>query len=418
MALAADPALPQRDVLLDPQRMAARLEPLLATTGAAGITACEVTRVKYRVGQSLRVSYRIDTGDGPQQLALRLFASGGSDDAYRRACRGVVPTGRLRPVVHLRELDSVVWTFPNDRKLDLEFMRPDSPALAALLGRTPKRCRLLAYAPEKAATFRVEDGSARTLAYVKVYGGDEHVRTARIHESLLEALGTEHGCLRLPRMLNSSPGHRALAVEPLDGPALCALSGRERGLAYERLGAAVATLHELPPPDGRLFDRLDTDHLRSATAVIAVARPDLAGTVLRLSELLAQSRPSSAAPHVLLHGDLHPKNALLAGGRVALIDLDQVGSGPAAAELGGMLAGLRCDRLNGFIDARAEDRLLRAVHAGYASVRPLPASAEICWHGAAALLAERALRAVNRIRPLSLRHLGRVLDDATELLCT
>ena len=58
----------------------------------------------------------------------------------------------------------------------------------------------------------------------------------------------------------------------------------------------------------------------------------------------------------------------------------------------------------------------RALLDGYAAVRDLPARDELDWHVAAALLTERALRAVNRIRPDGLVHLGAVLADARAVL--
>jgi Ser/Thr protein kinase RdoA (MazF antagonist) len=101
---------------------------------------------------------------------------------------------------------------------------------------------------------------------------------------------------------------------------------------------------------------------------------------------------------------------------MTLIDLDQAAAGPAAADLGGMLAGLRYCRRVGLCSRAAERALAGAFLAGYAAVRPLPPPAELRWHAAAALLAERALRAVNRVRAEGLLHLGEILDDARTLL--
>ena len=46
----------------------------------------------------------------------------------------------------------------------------------------------------------------------------------------------------------------------------------------------------------------------------------------------------------------------------------------------------------------------------------MPADARLRWYVAAALLSERALRAVNRIRPDGLALLGAVLSDARAAL--
>jgi hypothetical protein len=411
-ALAYDPALPQRDLLLDPRRVVPRLEAALSRTGRVPIAACEVVRVKYRVGESLRVRYRIETEDGEQALTLRAFANGGSEEAFRRSGGGVRPTGLLRPLAHLPELGSVVWVFPNDRKLDLDLVEPRSPALAAMLGCAPHRCRLVAYAPEKAATVRCEDAEGRPLAFVKIYREGDHLRPLHVHASLSGALAPGERNLELPHVIGSSSN--AVALAPLDGPALEALRGRGRAAAYERLGAAVARLHSLPAPDDERFERLEPDRLRPAADVIARARPDVGAAAQRLVDQLEHAHEVSDEPRVCLHGDLHPKNALLRVDRIALIDLDQVATGHAAADLGGLLAGLRYDSLTGEIGAAGEGQLCQGVLAGYASVRPLPPATAIDWHTASALLVERALRAVNRIRPPGLRHLHEILDDAAE----
>jgi hypothetical protein len=58
----------------------------------------------------------------------------------------------------------------------------------------------------------------------------------------------------------------------------------------------------------------------------------------------------------------------------------------------------------------------RAFLRGYASVRLLPARQSLTWHIAAALLIERILRAVTRVRPLGLSYLPELIDDAHALL--
>jgi Ser/Thr protein kinase RdoA (MazF antagonist) len=112
---------------------------------------------------------------------------------------------------------------------------------------------------------------------------------------------------------------------------------------------------------------------------------------------------------------VHLKNGLLQARRIALIDLDQVGVGPAAADLGSAIAGMRFNALVGDETARGE-RLQQALLDGYASLRELPDRDALRWHTAAALLSERALRSVNRIRPDGLAHLGAVIADARAVL--
>src|SRR5689334_4174226 len=103
--LARDPALPQRDLLLDETLMAEYLSRLVAPY--LGIQDCERLRAKYRVGTSLRVLYEVS----------------GNGQTYRIAARALPQTRRVlnrfrSPVeVSAPELNTVFWIFPHDRKI-------------------------------------------------------------------------------------------------------------------------------------------------------------------------------------------------------------------------------------------------------------------------------------------------------------
>ena len=97
-----------------------------------------------------------------------------------------------------------------------------------------------------------------------------------------------------------------------------------------------------------------------------------------------------------------------------MIDFDQGGSGAASADLGSMLASLMTLRL---LDPEiAADELSSAFLAGYRAVRPLPPSTELRWYTAAAFVAERAIRAVNRVNQPVLEVLPQVLEMAEATL--
>jgi Ser/Thr protein kinase RdoA (MazF antagonist) len=164
--------------------------------------------------------------------------------------------------------------------------------------------------------------------------------------------------------------------------------------------------------------------------LVARARPDLAGPVRRLAGHLHDGPPVGEEA-VLLHGDCHPKNALFAGDAtraapggertdphlsLALIDLDQAGTGPAAADIGSLLARLRRDEVTGAHDAAGTEALSAAFLDGYAAVRALPGDASLRWHTAAALVAEQAMRAVNRVNRPALTRLDRLLGAAERTL--
>lgn len=380
--LTFDPGVPQRDLLLNRGEMARRLS----------WKSCEPLRARYQVGRSLRVLYRVSIGGPDRLVALRTFPGERSGEVYRHARENAVPGGSLPGIAHAADLGAVLFTFPNDRKV---------AGLQALV----RHGRLVSYAPEKCATARVVDG------YAKAYAGDEGERTRRIHD-WLHAPAARAG-LRLPRAIAYSAAQRTLVCEAIPGRALAELDGAERVGGMRRLGGALAALHGLAPPShAPAFERVRPRRLAEAVATIERARPDCAGAAHHALARLLETVPG-AADTVCLHGDVHPKNAVIAGGSAALIDLDQVSAGPAAGDVGSMLAALRYGRIVGDLTLDQERAQADAFVAGYTAVREPPDPAVLRWHVAAALLAERALRAVTRVRPGGLARLPDVLAEAT-----
>ena len=417
ISLPPDRALPHRDRLLDAAAVARRLAPRLGAHGPITIDACVCRRVKYRVGESLRVLYQIRSGAATYLVAARAFPVGRSDGAYRRAVAGAVTCEPLHAVLHDAELDAVFWTFPNDRKIARLplLVRPGRTRKPRIAGPWIGS-RLVAYAPEKSATAQCLSARGEVLAYAKLYAGDEGRDTAAVYAALGQAGAAAGGHLRVPRLVAYLPRWRMLLLEPVAGPRIADLNGQALLAGMRGLGAAVATLHGLPAPALPRFTRFDPQRLQQAARLVGWMRPELAGRARQLArELIGRYEPGAERPG-WLHGDVHLKNGIVTPHGVSLIDFDQAALGPACADLGSMLAELRYCRCIGRY-SRGDERALRAQFlAGYASVRSLPDPAVLRWNTAAALLAERALRAINRMRPEGLLHLDEVLAGAWELL--
>jgi aminoglycoside phosphotransferase (APT) family kinase protein len=418
LALAPDPAVPARDVLLDRAEMAERLAVLMGADGPLDVDHCARGRVKYRVGGSLRVVHELEISGTRFLVAGRTFPDGRSEKVYERALATARPVGPLHGVAHDPELEAVFWTFPNDRKVStLHELVPHTDTVSRLLGRPIARTLLAAYAPEKAATAACFDELAgRPVAYAKVFAdAGELAASRRAHTAVFDALGSFSSTLRVPAVLACDEEQQILVVEAVEGRRVDTLRGPEHLEAMRRFGAALATLHSLPAPPGVApFTRLEPSRQAPAAELVGRARPDLAAAAERLAGALAFEAPAAVEP-VCLHGDVHLKNGLLQARRIALIDLDQVGLGPAAADLGSAMAAIRYQALVADEAARGA-RLQRALLDGYASLRELPDAHALRWHVAAALLSERALRAVNRIRPEGLARLGAVIADARAAL--
>jgi aminoglycoside phosphotransferase len=414
--LAPDPRLPLRDLLLDPEVAGRRMALRLRSGRALDIRECQLLLAKYRVGDTLRALYRLRVGGAQQVVAARMFTGGASAAVYRKALARAVPSHPFRPVVLDAELDTVLWSFPNDRRLDnLSAFEVVPRDLRGVLGRPWVASELVVYTQEKSATARCLDPSGATIAYAKAYSRPEVLHHYCQVLERVRARTLAAGWLRVPSVLARSDSHRMVWLEAIGGRKLNELTGAELHQALTGLGTALAVLHRLPTSGLPRFTRFDLDCLRRSGQVIAQARPDLAAVAGTLVASLAARRPPVEEP-VHLHGDVHPPNVLVESGRLALIDLDQAGAGSPANDLASMLARLRQDRVLGLLEPAEAAEFGSAFLGAYAAMAPLPDAASLRWHTAAALLAERCLRAVNRVLPDILPHLQALLAEATRLL--
>src|SRR6185295_2375419 len=111
-----------------------------------------------------------------------------------------------------------------------------------------------------------------------------------------------------------------------------AVSGRR--LAYaaadmRAIGVALAHLHSTPVPDLPRFERFTRRSREDAVTLIARAVPPLQPALEALNAQLTCLEPARDALGSL-HGDVHPKNVVVDGARLALIDVEGMAWGPRA----------------------------------------------------------------------------------------
>lgn len=395
--LALDPALPQRDLLLDETVMAQYLSRLMIP----GVRSCERLRTKYRVGTSLRVLYRVEGVEQSYRIAARAFPKARQGD-------------RQSAEIHATELNTSFWLFPNDRKIrNLSLLDVIPGELRQIQGQQWTRSRIVGHAPEKSLTAQCIGENDAVLAYAKIYAGDEGRQIFNTYAHVNAELATNH--LRVPRALSYYGDHRLLLLESLPGVSLSAVRSWQRKHSFFLLGKTLRDLHVISPPSWLPpSTRLKPEALARATATISQARPDVTALVQRLSDRLRQHyRADSEDEPALLHGDVHPKNILLNNDRVYLLDLDQAAVGKPVADLASVIAGLYSTSCVGALTWSEAVSLSRNLLAGYG---PLNNSTSLQWHIAAALLTERALRSVTRIRIESLQRLPDILSTAEAVL--
>lgn len=386
--LAADGMVPSRDVLLDTGRMRAHL---VARLGVPPDTTLDAVRVKYRPGESLRVVYRLGRGT---IVASRTAPAPSTSDWSKRWAADFT----------IAELNAAFWLFPHDRRLRHlpAILAPDAATRALVPGWTTSD--VAGYAPEKCAAIACRNADHAPVAFAKVL--PEHsVTTLTVQHDAIRRRLSGVRAVAVPAVLAHSQELDTMFFAPAHGERLADLAAIRLPDALGALGRAIACLHqsasaiELTP-----FERATPLALRRAALLAGRVRPDLKHAALLAADELTRSRPGDTA-RVTLHGDPHLKNAFIAGDRITLIDFDQACRGPAAADLGSLLAAL----------GDAAPRLERRVLDGYASIAPLPPQDSIRWHTAAALLTERIVRAVTRVRVPILRELPVLLDRVREL---
>ena len=412
--LAPDPVLPQRDVLLDADAMRDRLSRVLARFDTVTIDHCERVRVNYELGKSLRVLYRVRTNGTQQYVASRMFREGRSASAFAMADSAGQVGSRLRAVAHDPALETIYWSFPNDRKIKaLPLLAAPTSDVAGFVPGGWDSSELVAYAPEKTATAACINQNGRVAAFVKVAAADQTERDCSFYQALRSTLPENDPHLMIPAPLGFSALHRMLWLEVVRGRRV-GEDGDWTGDA-RAMGSAVARFHQCDVPEAQAFTRFDADHLARAGHVVSSVRPDLAdATAALLEDFRAHAVPGDVP--VCLHGDLHPKNALVCGSRVALLDVEDLTRGPAACDIGSFLGALEYYRLADALPQTMYEERGAAFVAGYEAVACLPDPQSLAWHTAASLFVERAVRSVTRIRPSGLSHLPALLDRASEIL--
>lgn len=405
--LAPDPRLPRRDELFDDALVGGRLNELLERTRTdRPITECTRIRAKYRPGESLRTTYRLVDDMGDRLVSARMFPVDKADRFVRSQDAALNATPGT--VLFDESTGTVFWMFPQDRKLrGLAQLTCPPAALREVFGRPWTHSELMAYMPEKAATARCADDSGEAVGFAKVQVGAQGRQSVATLLAARRGL-PENGVLRLPYPVDYLPELHMALYSPVPGRPLHQLNRAAVPDAMAALGAALSVLHRQPVDGFGPFTRLTPDSVVRAGDLVQVARPDLKDlTQALVAELLRTARP--LGPTVLLHGDLHPKNVLVHDTGVSLVDLDQASAGPAAAELGGALARLWCPRPGDEIDPGTAEAAAEALLGSYDR---RPGHDELIWYAAAALLVERAVRAISRVDVVALADLDQVLATA------
>ncbi|WP_028061301.1 phosphotransferase [Candidatus Solirubrobacter pratensis] len=133
-----------------------------------------------------------------------------------------------------------------------------------------------------------------------------------------------------------------LAGTPLDRVLSGATPGSGGRQAVAAAARLLAALHDLAPPD-LPSPPPKLDEVRRLARRLRCIAPCLVERVEMLLEVVPPALASSSPPRTLVHGAYAPRQLLLDGDQVSIVDVDSAGYGDPAADVGYFMASLHDD---------------------------------------------------------------------------
>jgi aminoglycoside phosphotransferase (APT) family kinase protein len=306
---------------------------------------------------------------------------------------------------------------PNDPRLAaLPALCGDAPP--ALDGFTLQAPQLVQYVPELRATARVNaaghDGLPQTL-FAKTSHDATGGATHAAMRTLADSAAARAGRLRLPRSIAWQPAQGLHWQAGVPGIALLDHPAQGTATLAARVGAMVAALHGSEAPVARHATAAQLQQrLREVIDLLWFVNPRWHAALERIGRTLGeQVAAMDLAVGATLHGDLHPRNLLVDGEDLWLIDLDSLWLGAPVLDLGAWLAdGLYRELLEGSDPQRGEaarEAFVAAYREGsQRHVDPRALQAAVLYQ----LVCERAQRCVTTLKPGRFEHLGELIERA------
>ena len=433
--LPTDTRLPQLPIILDEEVMREKLQNCMFASDSKRtqfvVRQCKIIQTRYKPGSSCMVSYRLhienmSTGENREQIVCgRAFPEGRSQSKREKAeARPLVQPRFGKPLLHLPDIEMVLWSFPNDRKIRT------LPAVIAEAQRAPEfspnwltshrgpgwhvvgtTSNLVHYVGEHTCTVRTSidllDTARRTrqtmVIFGKTYYDEEGAQTDRVMRQLWNSESRKNGRLGLAQPLWYDAPHKALWQLGIQGTTLetCAIEQPESVQLLTEAAHTIGAFHGTRLSGIRSVTiQTLIDKLGVVSPMLMQARPTCKPVLVPLlARLAAQAKSIPASPTATLHGDLHLKNLFLTNGKIALIDLDNVCEGPPGLDIGSFIAGLLTTALTkGSSLSQMTSRLHTFLEHYHQSVAWKVDQPTVAWFTAMALVIERAHRCITRLK--------------------
>jgi hypothetical protein len=312
-----------------------------------------------------------DAGRLPVLLYVRGYPDGTSDWEWA----DLVASGRARGATRIRDLDLIVWVFPDDpclatlaTLLDPEriITRLPTDRVPELVGRSiaagDVELDVVRYQPETSATVRYRVAAGRgddpVVLYAKAFDADP-TELGRLHDRLWHRSASRPE-LRLAPPLGGDHDLRVLWTRGVPGaPVGAHLDPRAAVSLAREVAGNVAALHGSgvrAPHSVRWEDCVAEG--RKKAAKLAEALPRCRAAVAAIAPSDGPYEPAVNAP-ATVHGDLHLGQFVDGPDGLVLVDLDSVASGDAEVDLAELvvdvvLRSVSIDTVDAFVSALFE----------------------------------------------------------------
>lgn len=416
--IAASAMPPSVDACLEPEIVRPLLQQALRENGMQGLIVERLHVVSARRNASRR------RNPHPLTLCYEAAVRGAADGVakqlqfygkvYRQGASALAARGA--PVLHLPQLDMVLWRWPADPVLRQIPLLLDPAQTLPWWGAPAAAVSVLRYQPEVRATLRYSrhaDAVQTAHLYAKTFCD---ARGEAIHQRFTHFWNVaqqDAAAPRVARPLAYHPPTQAFWQAQAPGvPLRSVLSSNPGRVSPACLANAIASVHAAPLAlAGTVVRDVDywlTEIHRRRNKIARVA-PHLALRAERVAERLRQiAAILPPRPPTLIHGDCHPDQMWLDGEQIVLFDFDEFALGDPMEDVAAFVTKLA---------AGEPDRALsERVVASYRRIAPrhfCPLSLQ--WHLAIQQLLQTTRAFIFQVsdwRDEVARHLSRV-----ELLC-
>jgi aminoglycoside phosphotransferase len=414
-----DTRLPGLTALLYTDLVERRLEPHFRQAGNE-ILDCRVAYIRYRPNGNCVLRYVISHQKRLSGTSQELFWYGVcfTPETFATAHRMVLAKPWVKPTfgppfIALADYKTLLFAYPNDRRLDgLRILDCEDTLRGLLCNQLPEErwpsadeklaTTVVRYKPENRAVLRCEaesqPQSSDAAVYLRVYPSKRSATA--MHSLMSDLLGWigPQAELCIPKPLASDRDQNILLLDSLPGRKLKSLvrtaHARE---ALERTAEALGVLHGYKDP--KVPRWTVADHLAKAHQVISLLAqflPELRKQIEEIGHALSAQAPRDEdCASGFVHGDFHYGQVLIHPTKVGFLDFDQAHTGAVEADLGRLLAHLRYQHIKGrpAEDGGVADAFLEAY--ARATQKPLVTQV-ISWWTALALL-QMSVKPIRRL---------------------